>query len=433
MLTTNKPCIRQLSQLTFRRFISINQSSIPTTPQNEPDLTKTTTIPANIREAQELTSYRSLETPEFTALNTPPSIISINTPPSVPIHIRRGSLLSIYGLHEISTLESVRSSLEFPMFWKRLMYGGYVSGYQKLISTTPFSVLVSSLSRNDHAKKGGNKSFANLILDGTTDWAVLERNAIQVYCGNSLVLGMYRIPNFISKKLSKKITASGGGGGGKRDKTGLFSWFKSGYCLISGRGKVGLVGNGSVYNLNLNENEEILINKENLLAISVNGPYDLQNCIVKYEFPVSNALQGDVTAPIKKPVLLEPTTWGQVVYRTRQVGNWLLDSWKLIQKYTIGIKSTSYNYLVGNQEFVKVIGPRNLLLQSNTQSGTYLPPIRRRSIETVIPSNTEQTTTTPVTKSSNDYLNYVTIEKGKGAVFKSTPDFSETVKNIANK
>ena len=43
---------------------------------------------------------------------------------------------------------------------------------------------------------------------------------------------------------------------------------KLGYTLLSGRGKVGLVGNGSssgygssIYNINLNQNEEILINK----------------------------------------------------------------------------------------------------------------------------------------------------------------------------
>ena len=63
----------------------------------------------------------------------------------------------------------------------------------------------------------------------------------------------------------------------------------------------------------------------------------------------------------------------------------------------------------------------------------------------IIPRNKPQAkvwptnqTTTKVDESSSfstpkDYLNYVTIEPGKGAVFKSTLDFSETVESIENK
>lgn len=425
-----QPYVRLL-QLKFTRNISINQqqqqlSSNTTSSNNNAteELTKTTTIPANIKEAEELANYRALETPEFTSLGSPPSVISINSPPSVPIYLRRGSLLSIYGIQEISSIDSVRSSLEFPLFWKRFIYGGgFISGYQKLISTTPFSILVSSISRKVFGKNT-SKLFVNLILDGGTDWAVLNKDAIQVYAGNSLNLGIFKIPNYISKKLSRKLKVS------SRSTTGLFSWFKMGYTLITGRGNVGLVGNGNIYNLNLNENEEILINKNNLLAITVNGPYDLPNCIIKYQFPVKESVTAKKQEIIQKPKLLEPNAWGQIIYRVNQIGNWFKTIIKFVQKYTIGARETSYNYLVGNQEFIKIIGPRNLLLQSNVQN-SYIPPIRRSSSSSKVVNNTEPVLENK--KSSNDYLSYVTIEPGKGAVFKSTPDFKETVQEIERK
>ncbi|RCK67553.1 Altered inheritance of mitochondria protein 24, mitochondrial [Candida viswanathii] len=427
MITTKitRPCI-SLHQLSVTRHISINQhpSTTPPATSSTDELTKTTTIPANIQEAKELASYRALETPEFTTLGTPPSVISINSPPSVPVYLRRGSLLSIYGIQEISSIDSVRSNLEFPLFWKRLVYGGFVSGYQKLISTTPFSVLVSSLSRAS-VGKATPKLFVNLVLDGGADWAVLNKDAIQVYAGNSLSLGLFRLPRYVSKRLARKLRIPG------RSLTGLFSWSKIGYTLITGRGNVGLVGNGNVYSLNLNEDEEVLINKNNLLAITVNGPYDLQNCVIKYQFPVKETTSTTPAAKqvIEKPKLLEPNAWGQVVYRVNQVSTWVKNAVKFIQKYTIGARETSYNYLVGNQEFIKVVGPRNLLLQSNVQSA-YIPPIRRSS-KTIQDSGAEVAATSD--KKSSDYLNYVTIEPGKGAVFKSTPDFKEKVKEIERK
>ncbi len=38
---------------------------------------------------------------------------------------------------------------------------------------------------------------------------------------------------------------------------------------------------------------------------------------------------------------------------------------------TLGLKTTSYNYLAGNQDFIKVIGPRNLLLHNQIQTKSH--------------------------------------------------------------
>lgn len=439
-----RPCVR-LHQLNFIRSITINQQ--PSSTISTEQLTKTTTIPSNIQQVEELTNSRTLEAPEFktlgnsgsstTTTSSSSSILSINLPPSVPIYLKRGSLLSIYGIkQDITSINSVRSSLEFPLFWKKLIYGiDSNKGYQRLISTSPFSILVSSQSRRGgsiFSKNNGDKLFVNLILDGGTDWAILKNDSIQAYSGNSLNLNIYKLPNYISKKLSKKL-----GFGNKKFKTGLISWInrKIGYILISGRGNVGLIGNGNIYNLNLIKNEEILINKENLLGITVNGPYDLQNCIIKYQFPLKDQSIIDSNTSdviIEKPKLYEPNSWGMIKYRFDQFNKSFKKIFQSIFKYSSDVKESGFNYLVGNQEFIKIIGPRNILIQSNVDNSFIIPSIKR-SDKIVTPVKSNDNTEVKKSTTTGDYLNYVTIEPGKGAVFKSTPDFKDTVDQIDNK
>ena len=93
----------------------------------------------------------------------------------------------------------------------------------------------------------------------------------------------------------------------------------------------------SIYNINLNQNEEILINKNNLLGITVNGPYDLQNCIVKYEFPIiNNANTTNTNINIKEPVtivkpkLIQPTTWNLIVLKLKNFNNGFKNFSKLL-------------------------------------------------------------------------------------------------------
>ncbi|RLV90062.1 Altered inheritance of mitochondria protein 24 mitochondrial [Spathaspora sp. JA1] len=407
---------RVLHHWNITRSISIKQSS--TNGLGKISENKTITDVENIQESKELKSHRILENAEFKTLGTPQTALSINSPPSVPVYIRRGSLLSIYGLSEISSIDSVRSTLEFQLWWKRLLYGGFVSTYQKLISTTPFSILVSSSSRNYLFPSSSNKSFISLNLDGTNDWAVLNKNAIQVYTGNSLHIGLHTLPRTISKNLAQALKTS------SRTPTGLFSWKQMGYTLLTGRGQVGLVGGGSIYNINLDKDEQVLINKNNLLAITVNGSNDLQNCIVKYSFPLQHQ-SINTNREIKPLVKFKPTNnFGVQLYKLQQV---IQSGWKTISEFISRGKRDTFNFLVGNQEFIKVVGPRNILLQSNS-------PITRSSNKPVRGTNHNitqvESTTTPTEKKPEDYLNYVTIEPGKGAVFKSTPDFSETIKEI---
>lgn len=60
-----RPCVR-LHQLNFIRSITINQQ--PSSTISTEQLTKTTTIPSNIQQVEELTNSRTLEAPEFKTL-----------------------------------------------------------------------------------------------------------------------------------------------------------------------------------------------------------------------------------------------------------------------------------------------------------------------------------------------------------------------------
>lgn len=373
----------------------------------------------SIKLAESLISTKSLESAVFLALGVPPTILSVNSPPSVPVYIRRGSLLSIYGL---SDTQSINNQLEIKNPIKHFLYGNYVSSYQKLISTTPFSILVSSVSRNfSPFSATNNKSFVSLNLDGANDWAILDNQALHVYTGNSLIVALYRLPYTISRSLSKKLSLP------FKTSTGLSKWSKLGYTLLSGRGQVGLVGKGTVYNVNLKESEEILISKNNLLGISVNGPYDLQNCILKYTFPLSKSDTEKLENSTKELVttVKHPGQNGSLGQYFNYYSSILGSVWKRLLNVYYGGRIKSFNFLVGNQEFVKVIGPRSILLQSNSSNNYDFGTKRKigggvESKETgLVPSGSGERT-------SEDYLNYVTIKDGKSE-FTSTPNFKEAI------
>ncbi|CUM45012.1 Altered inheritance of mitochondria protein 24, mitochondrial [Debaryomyces fabryi] len=399
-------------QLQFIRSLIISQPPTVALPNQSSNTSKIENIQGN-----DLPNKRTLNDPEFQSLGQPASVLAINSPPSVPIYIRKNSLLSIYGINN-SFMNSIKGLVEFINPIKKFIYGGYVSKYQKIISTVPFSLLVSSSSKNLW-RTNKQKSFATLLLDGTNDWAVLNNTALQAYTGGTLNVSMFRIPRNISKSLANSLKIT------NATETGLFRWNNLGYALLTGRGQVGLVGNGAIYNINLKENEEVLINRKNLLSISVNGPYDLQNCIIKYSFPISKPVIDTAISQKEVPLQLNKD---EITPSSKF--NYYWDIFKGYSSHLINLfrrsKNSTYNFLVGNEDFVRVIGPRNILLQSNSASLH-----SRSSYEFSTPSilnikaNIEQ--------KSSDFLNYVTIEPGKGAVFKSTPNFKESVQKIEKK
>ncbi|EGV62753.1 hypothetical protein CANTEDRAFT_115492 [Yamadazyma tenuis ATCC 10573] len=297
------------------------------------------------------------------------SVLSVDLPASVPIYIRRGALISIYGISTLST-SSLTQSLSS---W----------GYQRLMSTSKISLLLTSNANNwfKMSNATNNKSMSILNLDGTTDWALLS--SPHFYIGDSLIMKNFILPYKISKRFSRELKLP------TSTRTGLFGWYKWYFQLVSGRGQIGVVGKGSIYNINLVENEEVLVNKDNLLAITVNGPYDLQNCVIKYETPTSEQTQ---------PV--EPTS-----------NTTFNDYFLRVLKFFGLFKAKSTNYLIGNQNFVKVIGPRNILIQSDIN---YKVP--------EFPTDDFDKSLKQFNKKASDYLNWVKVGSQNSSI-KSTKDF----------
>lgn len=398
-------------QLQFVRSVVISQPPSIASSKQAGNISKIENVKCN-----DLPNQKRLNNPEFQSLGQPPSILAINSPPSVPIYLRKNALLSIYGVDN-SSLNSVKTLVEFVNPLVKFFYGGYISRYQKIISTMPFSMLISSSSKSFPWGSNKQKSFATLVLDGTNDWAILNKNSLQTYTGGTLNISMFKYPKLISKKLSEYLKVP------TNTETGLPKWNNFGYSLLTGRGQIGLVGNGTVYNITLKENEEILINRNNLLSISVNGPYDLENCIVKYSFPISNndsiGSENETEIQLNKDNIVEPNKFFQYWDMTKTFS-------KRAFKFFRRTQGTTYNFLVGNEEFVRVIGPRSLLLQSNSSN---LHSTKTNDY----PKPNLQNMKAKLEQNSSDFLSYVTIEPGKGAVFKSTPDFKDSVKKIAKK
>ncbi|CAK9437891.1 uncharacterized protein LODBEIA_P22690 [Lodderomyces beijingensis] len=443
-----------------RRSISISHASIPNSlhsikgkidPDDIVNLNKTSTDPINIQPVESLASYQSLEFAKLNALGTPPTILSVHLPPSVPIYLRRGSLLSIYGIqsHKSSSsgglsttaaASTIRNTLEFPLWWDRFAFnGGKVLGYQKLVSTVPISTLVSS---KNNSKSNSEKSFVSLVLDGSTDWAILNKDAIQAYTGNSLSVSMHKFPKRVSRSLARDLKIS-------RKGTGLRSFLHRGYTLLSGRGQVGVVGNGGVYQLELVENEEILIRKSAILGITVNGPFDIENCILENgSFGSNNDLepknadkpkQVDVeaeTSTQSSPTLVSPSAWEQIVVQTKNFAYWSRVAWARTKALFSTMTAKTNAFLLGNDDFVKVFGPRNLLIQSGTRE------LRRGVLGRIGESKPRETVVNekllvhvePKTSQGEaaaytpgDYLSYVTIDPEKGATFQNTPNFKDSI------
>lgn len=402
-------------QLRFVRRITVRQTLVI----GDVGITEESKV-AGVKDGRELASTQKLSEIEMEAVGRPPTVLSINVPPSVPIYLKKGSLLSIFGITE-KNWHSITMKLHFANWFKRIIYGGYSFSYHRIVGTIPFSLLVSSKSRSLIWNQKGQKSFVTLALDGTKDWAILNRSSLQVFTGGTLNVTMHRTPKYVNKTIAASFQLP------SKPLTGLHSWNHCGFTMLSGRGQAGLVGEGSIYHIALKEGENVFVNKHNLLALSVNGQTDLANCVVKYSFAgkdVSEESTVNILSSDTKNLSLDkkedhyspPGGFSYYWHLTKRYINAMV-------KYSSKVRGKFVNHFIGNQEFVKVVGPRSILLQSSvSELNSFL-----------IPSTATGKVGATQSRKSSDYLNYVTIEKGKGAVFQSTPDFKETVSHIEKK
>ncbi|GEQ70622.1 hypothetical protein JCM33374_g4300 [Metschnikowia sp. JCM 33374] len=366
-----------------------------------------TTHSPNVDDVPGLPNLKSVDDVSLQAVGTPPSALTVAAPPSLPVYIRRNTLLTLQA-----NLDHVTFTSRLISPFSRLAYGNFVSRYQEIVGTEPFNLLVSSNSPTWFPRffsRTTSKSFTNISLDGSSDWAILKRDALQVYAGPSLEVSVRSLPSKISRRFSKQLKLT------SREPTGLFRWFQSGYTFVHGRGALGLVGNGVVYSASISEGEVIAVNRAHLLGISVNGPHDLENCVVSFKNPVKIENIKIVPPPQVAKIQTWRDFWTQSKYYY----------WKAFDTFR-NVRGRSLQHAIGNQDFVKVVGPRTILLQSGAPQESFE---RKFNLPRLAPVNHVETSPVkPTEKVPADYLNIVTIDPKKGASIKSTNDFKDALR-----
>lgn len=311
-------------------------------------------------------------------LGNPPSVVAVTAPPSVPIFYRHRALVALQGTP--SNL-SLRADWFSP--FQRFIQGNLSSRYQRAVGTESFTALITAAS--PFWFNNSQRCFSVVTLDGVSDWAVLKKDALQVYAGPSLVLGTYSVPRRILRLLAKQLDVA-------RKPTGLHLWLRLGYTFLSGRGMACLSGNGAMYTSLIAEGEEVSVSRKHLVALTVNGPHDLENSVVEF------AHTKDTPAPAV-PALSSVKTWSLFVAYTRAVA-------AVLRRYTNKVRG----YVNHQTDFVRVVGPRTLLLQSGSgETFTSVPEIMNSGAKPE--------------KTLDDYLNYVTAGEA-GVLIESTKSFA---------
>lgn len=359
----------------------------------------------NLRNIEELPNLKSMGALKMEAIGNPPSAMSIGLPPSLPIYLRRHSILAIQGdsLHITITNVTVH-------FLKRLLYGNFVSKFQKLVGTEPISLIVTSTPLtwlSSIVRNTTTKSFASVALDGACDWAILKPDALHLYAGPSVNVGIHALPRRISRQLARHLGTRG------KESTGLFRWTRAGYTFVSGRGTIGIAGNGVIYALQIAEGDELSINRDNLVGLSVNGPHDLQNCVIQYSHPVSEEVRKESQADFTQPRVVSVRSWHDLVINSKNL-YWML------RGFFDNLRSKVSRHHVGDVNFVRVIGPRSILMQSGGSNQSFESSYKLGSPERAKP-------TAQMDRSPADYLNVVTIDASGNPSIQSTADFNDRV------
>ncbi|KAF2416526.1 hypothetical protein EJ08DRAFT_99732 [Tothia fuscella] len=186
---------------------------------------------------------------KFEVLGAPFSLLSVTLSASQNLFTRRGTLVALSGKAEnaVSTL-SILSPFSRTLF-------GIPFLYQKISSTSPVSALIST--------KDALTSFTVVHLDGRLDWIVAQRSALLAWTGHALSVK----PTF-----NTKMSAA--------------HW---GNTHTSGRGLLGLVGKGQIYQISLKTGEDYVVHPSNVVAYTMTQfpplPYRFRSTTLKLQVP----------------------------------------------------------------------------------------------------------------------------------------------------
>jgi hypothetical protein len=408
--------------LTTVRYITIQQPA--TTITTQPISLETSTnnaITDNISTLPIIDSDKieTIKSPIFKTIGTPASSLSVSIPPSIPVHVKKGSIMSVYSFAQNKQNNFVKSKWEILQPLRGLWFEGKVSSYQSIIGTVPLQLLISAYDGFENLKSSGTKSFVNLTLDGTFDWILFKPNSLQCYTGNSL--------NIKIKNLPKDLHYGFKGRG--------FTW-------LNGRGLASLVGDGSIFKVGLGVGEEIRVEREKLFAVSVR---ELSELSIKNNFTseVWNSVDGLFHQKEKNDDEIKKIDQQKTIklFNNKIIDDILIKLWICSKNVVDVLKSGKFqlmDYILGSGHYVVIRGPRTILIETGSGSDNFVVKAnnlltggnvdRISELENIV--KREEEWKKPEVN-IGDNLGVFRISNGK-STYKNLDNFNEEVKRIEN-
>lgn len=368
--------------------------------------------------------------PQFKTIGTPATTLSVSIPPSIPVTVKKGSVMSVYSYsnnkmpsHSSTNINnSIKSTWKFFQPLRRLFLSGETASYQRIIGTVSLQLLISAYTTGGSKVSSlGTKSFVNLSLDGTFDWALFNTSSLQCYTGNSLNVDVKRLPKDLQYGLKGR-----------------------GYTWINGRGLASVVGNGNVFNVSLGEGEEIRVDRNNIFAVTMKDVSELSNgSIYAEKWNISDGVfskrddheKVSDTEPAQALETKTNTKWTNNIYLDNIIGYT-----KILFSKTFNFfgdsKSLLTDYVMGTGNYVVIRGPRTVLIETGAGKDNFVVNTQNifqnttkgavEELEEFVKTEEEFSNPTP---KNGDNFGVVRIENGK-VKYENIDNFDKEVKRI---
>lgn len=355
----------------------------------------------------------SIKQPVFKTIGTPGSLLSVTLPPSVPLHVKKGAVMSVYSFAK-SASNFVKSEWGLLQPLRRLWLAGEVSSYQSVLGTVPLQILVSAYDTHDSGKASASRSFVNLTLDGSFDWVLFQPNSVQCYSGNSLNVRVRGLP----KELQYGLKGRG------------FTW-------LNGRGLASVVGRGSVFKVGLGAGDEIRVERHHLFGISTKELGELGDGSVRSE--TWNSVDGlfhertDRSPEDEKEVAVKLTNNVYVDQLFTKGTKYFKAGLQLLRRG----KSHLTDYAFGNGSYVVIKGPRTVLIETGSGDDRFVVnpmdilQTRNTGVEELEKAVKGEAEWSKPAAKTGDNLGVVKIVDGK-ATYKNLENFDDEVNRIAS-
>lgn len=188
--------------------------------------------------------------------------------------------------------------------------------YQRITATSPVTALI--------ATKSPNTTFSILHLDGTTDWQVAQRNALLAWTGHTLS---------ITPRVQRGLSPA--------------HW---GNHHVTGRGLVALAAPGQIYQVTLDQGEELVVHPSHVVAYSVG-----RNAPLPFRFKSSSW----TLAIPSLPESLVPKGWAKFWKDTKETG-----FYKFLARVLYSLRTTARRSIFGDRLFLQFKGPTTILMSS---------------------------------------------------------------------